>query len=81
MVHGAGWDADAPGLGIEQFAGTSFNPFAHVTSVDELPFGTPDEDITACVDAREFAEAARASIPHHFGRYLVIRMMPTVPQM
>ena len=30
--------------GIEEFAGTSHNPFADVKSADELPFGTPDDD-------------------------------------
>jgi len=51
--------------GIEQFAGSDHNPFANVTSADELPFGTPDEDIAACVDAREFAEAKVTAVRAH----------------
>jgi N-acetyl-1-D-myo-inositol-2-amino-2-deoxy-alpha-D-glucopyranoside deacetylase len=51
--------------GIEHFADSSHNPFADVSSVEELPFGTPDEDIAACVDAREFAEAKVAATRAH----------------
>jgi N-acetyl-1-D-myo-inositol-2-amino-2-deoxy-alpha-D-glucopyranoside deacetylase len=51
--------------GIEHFAGSAHNPFANVTSADELPFGTPDEDIAACVDAREFAEAKISAVRAH----------------
>jgi N-acetyl-1-D-myo-inositol-2-amino-2-deoxy-alpha-D-glucopyranoside deacetylase len=51
--------------GIEHFAGSAHNPFANVTSADELPFGTPDEDIAACVDAREFAEEKISAVRAH----------------
>jgi N-acetyl-1-D-myo-inositol-2-amino-2-deoxy-alpha-D-glucopyranoside deacetylase len=51
--------------GIEQFADSSHNPFGNVKSADELPFGTPDEDITACVDAREHAEEKVAAVRAH----------------
>jgi N-acetyl-1-D-myo-inositol-2-amino-2-deoxy-alpha-D-glucopyranoside deacetylase len=51
--------------GMEQFAGTQQNPFAEVESVEDLPFGTPDRDIAACVDARDFAEAKVAALRAH----------------
>jgi N-acetyl-1-D-myo-inositol-2-amino-2-deoxy-alpha-D-glucopyranoside deacetylase len=51
--------------GIEEFSGTSNNPFAEVTDASELPFGTPDEDIAACVDGREFAEQKVAAVRAH----------------
>jgi N-acetyl-1-D-myo-inositol-2-amino-2-deoxy-alpha-D-glucopyranoside deacetylase len=51
--------------GIEHFAGSAHNPFANVTSADELPFGTPDEDIAACVDAREFADSKIEAVQAH----------------
>jgi len=51
--------------GIEQFADSAHNPFKNVKSADELPFGTPDEDIAACVDAREFAEQKVTAVRAH----------------
>jgi N-acetyl-1-D-myo-inositol-2-amino-2-deoxy-alpha-D-glucopyranoside deacetylase len=51
--------------GMEEFAGTTHNPFADVKSVDELPFGTPDADVTTCVDGREYAEAKMTALRAH----------------
>ncbi|GAA0896735.1 N-acetyl-1-D-myo-inositol-2-amino-2-deoxy-alpha-D -glucopyranoside deacetylase [Virgisporangium ochraceum] len=51
--------------GIEEFAGSANNPFAEVTNVDDLPFGTPDELIAACVDGREFAEQKVTAVRAH----------------
>src|SRR5688572_25500796 len=39
--------------GIEAFVGSADNPFGEVESADDLPFGTPDEDIAARVDATD----------------------------
>lgn len=46
--------------GLAAFADTSDNPFAGVEQLDDLPFGTPDEQITARIDAtgRHAAKAA-----------------------
>lgn len=46
--------------GLAHFADAGENPFAGVTDVDELPFGTPDEEITARIEAPE-AQAAKAA--------------------
>jgi N-acetyl-1-D-myo-inositol-2-amino-2-deoxy-alpha-D-glucopyranoside deacetylase len=51
--------------GIEAFAGSEDNPFGGVTDVEELPFGTPDEEIAARIDCREFAEAKIAAMRAH----------------
>jgi N-acetyl-1-D-myo-inositol-2-amino-2-deoxy-alpha-D-glucopyranoside deacetylase len=51
--------------GIEQFAGTTHNPFADVESAADLPFGTPDAEVSACVDGREFAEEKVAALRAH----------------
>jgi N-acetyl-1-D-myo-inositol-2-amino-2-deoxy-alpha-D-glucopyranoside deacetylase len=51
--------------GIEEFAGSSNNPFAEVTDASELPFGTADEEIAACVDGREFAALKIAAVRAH----------------
>ncbi len=51
--------------GLEQFAGSENNPFDGVTSVDDLPFGTPDEEIAARLDAQPYAEAKSAAIRAH----------------
>jgi N-acetyl-1-D-myo-inositol-2-amino-2-deoxy-alpha-D-glucopyranoside deacetylase len=51
--------------GIEAFANSAENPFAGVTSADELPFGTADEDIDARVDASAYAAAKLAAVRAH----------------
>jgi N-acetyl-1-D-myo-inositol-2-amino-2-deoxy-alpha-D-glucopyranoside deacetylase len=51
--------------GMGQFAGTDDNPFEGVTSLEDLPFGTPDAEIAARVDAHEYAEAKLAAIRAH----------------
>jgi N-acetyl-1-D-myo-inositol-2-amino-2-deoxy-alpha-D-glucopyranoside deacetylase len=39
--------------------------FEGVTSADELPFGVPDEDVTAAVDGRAFAAQKDAAMRAH----------------
>ncbi len=51
--------------GIEQFAGAGDNPFAEVSSVEELPFGTPDEEVAARVAAPAHGEAKAAAMRAH----------------
>jgi N-acetyl-1-D-myo-inositol-2-amino-2-deoxy-alpha-D-glucopyranoside deacetylase len=51
--------------GIDEFAGAAENPFAGVTSADELPFGTPDDEIGAMVDATEYAKHKVAALRAH----------------
>lgn len=48
--------------GIREFAERTDNPFAGVTSVDDLPFGSPDEEITARLDGSAYASAKSAAI-------------------
>jgi N-acetyl-1-D-myo-inositol-2-amino-2-deoxy-alpha-D-glucopyranoside deacetylase len=51
--------------GIREFDGSSDNPFAGIEHVDDFPFGTPDAEVTARVDATEYAEAKVASLRAH----------------
>jgi N-acetyl-1-D-myo-inositol-2-amino-2-deoxy-alpha-D-glucopyranoside deacetylase len=50
--------------GIEEFGGSSNNPFEGV-ELDDLPFGTPDSDIAARVDGHEQAEAKVTAMRAH----------------
>ncbi|GAB3219414.1 N-acetyl-1-D-myo-inositol-2-amino-2-deoxy-alpha-D -glucopyranoside deacetylase [Glycomyces halotolerans] len=48
---------------FELFKSASDNPFADIDSVDELPFGAPDEEVDACVRGdREAAERKLAAM-------------------
>jgi N-acetyl-1-D-myo-inositol-2-amino-2-deoxy-alpha-D-glucopyranoside deacetylase len=51
--------------GMERFADSAENPFAGVENVDQLPFGTPDSEIAARIDAGEQREAKAAAIRAH----------------
>ncbi len=51
--------------GIEAFADSEHNPFGDVTDVSEFPFGTPDEDIAACIDASDHHDAKVAALKAH----------------
>jgi N-acetyl-1-D-myo-inositol-2-amino-2-deoxy-alpha-D-glucopyranoside deacetylase len=51
--------------GIERFSASADNPFAGVTDVSQLPFGTPDEDVTARIDATGHARAKTAALRAH----------------
>src|SRR3954447_20843005 len=42
--------------GLEAFAESTDNPFRGVTRVEDLPFGTPDGEIAAAIDAHEHAD-------------------------
>jgi N-acetyl-1-D-myo-inositol-2-amino-2-deoxy-alpha-D-glucopyranoside deacetylase len=51
--------------GMEDFADSAENPFEGATSVEELPFGTPDDQIAARIDARDSRAAKAAAIRAH----------------
>jgi N-acetyl-1-D-myo-inositol-2-amino-2-deoxy-alpha-D-glucopyranoside deacetylase len=51
--------------GFEHFAAASENPFEGVQSSDELPFGTPDEEIAARIEAADHASAKEAAVRAH----------------
>jgi N-acetyl-1-D-myo-inositol-2-amino-2-deoxy-alpha-D-glucopyranoside deacetylase len=51
--------------GMKAFGESSDNPFADVQEVDDLPFGTPDEEIAARIDAHEYADAKVAAMRAH----------------
>lgn len=51
--------------GFEAFAGSTENPFGDVASAEEMPFGTPDEEIAACIDGSEQHERKMAAVRAH----------------
>lgn len=51
--------------GLDHFVKSSDNPFAGVDNVDELPFGTPDPEIAARIDATERHAAKEAAMRAH----------------
>ena len=64
--------------GMDAFRGLEGNPFADVDQVEDLPFGTPNEEIAARVDATDRYEqkvaAMRAhatQIPHNSWLYAI----------
>jgi N-acetyl-1-D-myo-inositol-2-amino-2-deoxy-alpha-D-glucopyranoside deacetylase len=51
--------------GMEAFRGLDDNPFADVESVEDLPFGTPDDEIAARVDGTDRYEQKVAAMRAH----------------
>lgn len=51
--------------GMKELAESSDNPFAGVERVEDLPMGTPDERVSACIEAGDFAEAKMAAVRAH----------------
>ncbi|MGC4894105.1 N-acetyl-1-D-myo-inositol-2-amino-2-deoxy-alpha-D-glucopyranoside deacetylase [Micromonospora sp. DT31] len=51
--------------GLEAFTGSADNPFAGIDDVDELPFGTPDAEIAARIDATDQHAAKEAAMRAH----------------
>ncbi|ATO16543.1 N-acetyl-1-D-myo-inositol-2-amino-2-deoxy-alpha-D-glucopyranoside deacetylase [Micromonospora sp. WMMA2032] len=51
--------------GLEAFTESSDNPFAGIDDVDDLPFGTPDAQIAARIDATEQHAAKEAAMRAH----------------
>ena len=51
--------------GMRAFAESSDNPFEGIERPEDLPFGTPDDEIAARIEATGHAEAKRAAIRAH----------------
>src|SRR5919206_558554 len=51
--------------GMEAFRGMDDNPFADVETVDDLPFGHPDDEIAARIDGTDFAQQKVAAMRAH----------------
>ena len=51
--------------GLENFVESSDNPFAGIEDLSELPFGTPDAEIAARIDATEQHSAKEAAMRAH----------------
>jgi N-acetyl-1-D-myo-inositol-2-amino-2-deoxy-alpha-D-glucopyranoside deacetylase len=51
--------------GMLAFAESSDNPFAGIEELDELPFGTPDDEIAARIDATDQHAAKEAAMRAH----------------
>ncbi|MGH8792619.1 MAG: N-acetyl-1-D-myo-inositol-2-amino-2-deoxy-alpha-D-glucopyranoside deacetylase [Stackebrandtia sp.] len=50
---------------FEEFADSDDNPFAGVESVDDLPFGVDDSEVTTCVTSPGFGDAKLAAVAAH----------------
>jgi N-acetyl-1-D-myo-inositol-2-amino-2-deoxy-alpha-D-glucopyranoside deacetylase len=51
--------------GARQFAESENNPFEGFSSIEELPFGTPDKEIAARIDAQDWADAKAVALRAH----------------
>lgn len=51
--------------GMDAFRESGDNPFAEVEKVEELPFGTPDEEIAACIDGTDHHAKKVAAMRAH----------------
>jgi N-acetyl-1-D-myo-inositol-2-amino-2-deoxy-alpha-D-glucopyranoside deacetylase len=51
--------------GMNAFIDSADNPFAGMEQVDDLPFGTPDEEIAACIDGTDRHDQKVAAMRAH----------------
>ena len=51
--------------GMKAFGESSENPFQGVENVEDLPFGTPDEEIAVRLDGHEYADRKVAALKAH----------------
>jgi N-acetyl-1-D-myo-inositol-2-amino-2-deoxy-alpha-D-glucopyranoside deacetylase len=51
--------------GKEAFAESAENPFADLDDIDDLPFGTPDDEVAARIDATEYHDRKEAALRAH----------------
>jgi N-acetyl-1-D-myo-inositol-2-amino-2-deoxy-alpha-D-glucopyranoside deacetylase len=51
--------------GFDAFAKSEDNPFAGVEKPEDIPFGTPDDQIAARIDAREYADHKLGALHAH----------------
>jgi N-acetyl-1-D-myo-inositol-2-amino-2-deoxy-alpha-D-glucopyranoside deacetylase len=64
-IYWSGMPKSVLEAGIEAFRESADNPFEGVTTVEDFPFGTPDSEIAARIDATEFAERKVAAVRAH----------------
>ncbi len=51
--------------GLQHFADAADNPFKDIKTVDDLPFGTPDELIAAAIDGEKYVPNKLAAMRAH----------------
>ena len=51
--------------GMDEFGGSAENPFEGVSRVEDLPFGTPDDQIAARIDGTDWADDKTAALRAH----------------
>jgi N-acetyl-1-D-myo-inositol-2-amino-2-deoxy-alpha-D-glucopyranoside deacetylase len=51
--------------GLAAFGESSDNPFEGIENIDDFPFGTPDDEIAARIDATDFCDAKIAAMRAH----------------
>jgi N-acetyl-1-D-myo-inositol-2-amino-2-deoxy-alpha-D-glucopyranoside deacetylase len=51
--------------GLAAFGESSGNPFEGIDNIDDFPFGTPDEEVAARIDATDFCDAKIAAMRAH----------------
>ncbi|MDI1459879.1 N-acetyl-1-D-myo-inositol-2-amino-2-deoxy-alpha-D-glucopyranoside deacetylase [Catellatospora sp. KI3] len=51
--------------GVEALRDSTDNPFAGITSVEDFPFGTPDDEVAACIDGSDYHDAKIAALKAH----------------
>jgi N-acetyl-1-D-myo-inositol-2-amino-2-deoxy-alpha-D-glucopyranoside deacetylase len=51
--------------GMEAFAETENNPFADIKDISDFPFGTPDDQVAACIDGSDHHDAKLAAVRAH----------------
>lgn len=64
--------------GFEAFRNSADNPFADAKSIDDIPFGTPDNQISARIDARAQSARKSAAIDAHASQIPVDSWLRTV---
>jgi N-acetyl-1-D-myo-inositol-2-amino-2-deoxy-alpha-D-glucopyranoside deacetylase len=64
-IYWTGIPRSALEAGLVAFADSSDNPFEGVETVDDFPFGTPDDEIAARIDATDQHDAKVAALKAH----------------
>ena len=64
-VYATGMPKSVLAAGLEAMRGQPNSPFEGVESVDDMPFGNPDEQITTEIDAREHLDQKMAALAAH----------------
>jgi N-acetyl-1-D-myo-inositol-2-amino-2-deoxy-alpha-D-glucopyranoside deacetylase len=61
-VYWTGVPRSVLAAGMERFSASADNPFDGITSIDDLPFGSPDDEIAARIDATGYVAAKAAAV-------------------